>query len=83
MSVKVMDLTDLKNPSHTFSFADLKGPALSVSLCPNATLLAVSSGDGMLRVWNLESQAIVKGLECVPKANSFMNADLLCKFAII
>lgn len=76
MSVKVINLGDA---SSVFTFSELKGPPLSVALCPKAKLLAVSCGDGWLRIWNLENQTQVKGLECVPKANTFTNADLLCK----
>lgn len=77
MEVKIIDLTDTHNVK---CFTELKGPPLSIALCPKAKLLAVSCGDGTLRVWNVNNQELLKEIDCVPKTNSFMNAKLLCKY---
>lgn len=78
MNVNVIKLSESRDSSNISTFSGLAGPPLSVALCPKAKLLAVSCGDGFLRVWNVESTSVVKEIECVPKANSFMNAKLLC-----
>ncbi|KAB0794930.1 hypothetical protein PPYR_11769 [Photinus pyralis] len=76
MEVKVINLT---KQSEILSFPGLSGPPLSVSLNPKARMLAVASGDGMLRVWNVEDSSLLKEIDCVPKVNSFMNADCLSR----
>ncbi|KAL1505330.1 hypothetical protein ABEB36_004921 [Hypothenemus hampei] len=76
MSVTVMDLS---NCSVKTSFQDLAGPCLSVAVCPKASKVAASSGDGKLRVWDLNSNLLIKEFECFPKVNSFANAKNLCR----
>lgn len=61
------------------SYKGLNGPPLSISLCSKMKYLAVSCGDGFLRIWDVETQDLLKKLSCVPKTNSFLNAKLLCK----
>lgn len=75
MDVKVTDVTESGN---CFSFTGLSGPPLSVALSINAKMLAVSSGDGFLRVWQVDSQQLLKEINGLPKYNSFTNAKLLC-----
>ncbi|KAK5644872.1 hypothetical protein RI129_006172 [Pyrocoelia pectoralis] len=76
MEVKVINLA---KQSEILSFSGLSGPPLSVSLNPKARMLAVTSGDGMLRIWNVEDSSLLKEIDCVPKTNSFMNADCLSR----
>lgn len=76
MEVKLLNLNGEKDEK---VFGGLKGPPLSVALCPKAEILAVSSGDGYLRVWKIDGQILLAKLECLPKTNSFVNAKLLCK----
>ncbi|KAF5308706.1 hypothetical protein FQR65_LT06067 [Abscondita terminalis] len=80
MEVKVIDLS--KESDNILSFSGLTGPPLSVALGPKARMLAVASGDGLLRVWDMENSTLIKEIECVPKTNSFMNADVLCNISI-
>lgn len=77
MEVKVIDVADSGN---CYSFTGLSGPPLSVALSYNAKMLAVSSGDGFLRVWQVNTQELLKEISGLPKYNSFMNAKLLCRF---
>ncbi|KAK4875420.1 hypothetical protein RN001_011842 [Aquatica leii] len=77
MEVKVIDLS--KEADNILSFSGLSGPPLSVALSPKARMLAVASGDGLLRIWNVENSSLIKEIDCVPKTNSFMNADVLCR----
>lgn len=77
MSVTIIDL-DTSSVKTTFS--ELGGPCLSVALCPKATKVAASTGDGKLQIWDLESSTLLKELSCFPKVNSFANAKVLCKF---
>ncbi|XP_044753645.1 WD repeat and HMG-box DNA-binding protein 1 isoform X1 [Coccinella septempunctata] len=54
-------------------------PYLSVAICPTAKLIAASSGDGKLRIWNVSDKNLVKEINCFPKVNSFSNATVLCR----
>lgn len=77
MDVKVIDVTDTGN---CLSFTGLSGPPLSVALSCDAKKLAVTSGDGFLRVWQVDTQELLKEINGLPKYNSFSNAKLLCTF---
>ncbi|KAF5273925.1 hypothetical protein FQA39_LY01040 [Lamprigera yunnana] len=77
MEVKLIDLS--KESDNITSFPGLTGPPLSVALCPKARMLAVASGDGMLRIWNIHNSSIIKEIQCVSNTNSFMNAEVLCR----
>lgn len=79
MEIKVIDTTESGN---CYNFAGLSGPPLSVALSFDAKLLAVSSGDGFLRIWQVDTQELLKEIDGLPKYNSFMNATLLCMFTI-
>ncbi|CAH1988154.1 unnamed protein product [Acanthoscelides obtectus] len=73
-------LVDAGNTSRDVTVFDgLEGPCLSVAICPRSKFLAASSGDTKMRVWNIETKAIVKEISCSPKANSFENAKTLCR----
>ncbi|XP_066141426.1 WD repeat and HMG-box DNA-binding protein 1 isoform X1 [Euwallacea fornicatus] len=76
MEVTIMDLD---TNTVKIKFKDLGGPCLSVALCPNASKVAASSGDGYLRVWDIDSESLLKEILCFPKVNSFANSKLLCR----
>lgn len=80
MSVTIMDLD---TSSEKIRFSKLGGPCLSVALCPKATKVAASTGDGKLQIWDLESRMLLKELSCFPKVNSFANAKVLCKVQLL
>ena len=73
-------LIDLANTDLQLSYSGLTGPALSVALCPKQKMIAASSGDGYLRIWDVKSCDLIKEFYCVPRANSFRNAKLLCMY---
>lgn len=79
MEVRVMTLDSSKEEQSVKTFEGLSGPPLSVAICPKAKMLAVSCGDGNLRIWDIESKTIEHEISCVPKVNSFSNAKNLCK----
>lgn len=77
---KLIKLVDLDNSEKEVnSFEGLMGPCLSVSLSSKSKLLAASSGDTKLRVWDYESKVMLHEDVCFPKVNSFSNAKVLCK----
>ncbi|KAH1012098.1 WD repeat and HMG-box DNA-binding protein 1 [Dendroctonus ponderosae] len=76
MSVTLMDLD---TSVAKISLSDLGAPCLSVAICPNAAKLAASTGDGKLRIWDVESYSLLKEISCFPKVNSFANAKNLCR----
>ncbi|CAH0555298.1 unnamed protein product [Brassicogethes aeneus] len=57
----------------------LMGPCFSVAISPDCKYVAASSGDGKLRIWEIQTQNLVKDIECFPKVNSFANAKILCR----
>ncbi|XP_030761821.1 WD repeat and HMG-box DNA-binding protein 1 isoform X2 [Sitophilus oryzae] len=76
MEVIVMDLD---SNSTVAAFKELPGPCLSVALCPNATKVAASCGNGSLYIWELQTNSLLKEISCFPKVNSFANAKNLCR----
>ncbi|XP_017778224.1 PREDICTED: WD repeat and HMG-box DNA-binding protein 1 isoform X2 [Nicrophorus vespilloides] len=74
MTVKVMEISTKETKTFT-----INGPPLSVSLCKNLKNLAVSCGDGKLKIFNIEDQSLIKEISVVAKANSFENAKELCR----
>lgn len=78
MEVRVIDVTDTTN---IHSFTGLSGPPLSVALSHDAKMIAVTSGDGFLRIWQVENQELQKEIDGFPKVNSFMNANVLCMYS--
>lgn len=77
MQVRLLNLSD---KSQSLSFEGVQGPPLSVALSADAKLIAVSSGDGYLRVWDINSKMLLKEMKCVNKVNSFLNAKNLGEF---
>ncbi|KAJ8931900.1 hypothetical protein NQ314_015169 [Rhamnusium bicolor] len=78
MEVKLINLE--RSNKEVIIFNDLSGPCLSVAICPNAKMVAASSGDSKLRIWDVEANKLLKEICCFPKVNSFSNAKLLCEF---
>lgn len=76
-SVTAFNLSKNLNP---ITFNELQGPALSVTLSNDGDLLTVSSGDGKMYIWNLQTKSLVKTIDCVPYVNNFTTASILCKF---
>ncbi|RZC41194.1 WD repeat and HMG-box DNA-binding protein 1 [Asbolus verrucosus] len=75
MEVKLIDLES--DEKKVTIFDGLTGPCLSTAL--NSKFLAASSGDGKLRIWNIERKELVKEIDCFPKTNSFANAKSMCR----
>lgn len=65
-----------------FIIQDHKGPVLSIALCPQMKYASTASGDGSLRIWDIDTQKILKEISCVPKINTFYAAKVLCKYFI-
>lgn len=56
-----------------------KGPVLSIAICPHMKYACTASGDGAMRVWDIDTQKVVKEVTCVPKINTFFAAKVLCE----
>ena len=80
MEIRVIDLS---TNSISNGLKGIDGCPLGIAFCPADDLVAVSSGDGFLRVWNLENEKIVKKINCVPKTNCFESASILCNYNFI
>ncbi|KAJ8932702.1 hypothetical protein NQ318_021221 [Aromia moschata] len=75
MEVKLINLERMNKEIKVLS--GLSGPCLSVAICPNSKMIAASSGDSKLRIWDIESTNLLKEIACFPKVNSFANAKIL------
>lgn len=53
-----------------FEFAEHEGPVLRIDLSRNG-LLASSSGDGTIKIWNLDGRKVVKTLTGFDKVKSY------------
>ncbi|RVE48134.1 hypothetical protein evm_007194 [Chilo suppressalis] len=62
-----------------FTMEGHKGPVLSIAVCPHMKFAATASGDGVLRIWDIDTQKILKDINCIPKINSFYAAKVLCR----
>lgn len=62
-----------------FVMTDHKGPVLSIAICPHMKYASTACGDGKLRIWDIDTQKIVKEITCVPKINTFFAAKVLCR----
>lgn len=76
-TVKVLNLPQ---DTAAITFNELHGPGISLSLSSSGKILAVSSGDGKMYLWNLETQSLTKTIDCVPYTNSFATTKLFCKY---
>ncbi|XP_065173961.1 LOW QUALITY PROTEIN: WD repeat and HMG-box DNA-binding protein 1 [Atheta coriaria] len=57
----------------------MKGPILSLAIDPSHSYIAIACGDNSLKIINIENQDVVKEWNIVAKANSFENAENLCR----
>lgn len=44
--------------------------------------VSTACGDGNLRIYDIDTQKLVKEINCVPKINTFYAAKVLCKYRI-
>lgn len=65
-----------------FVMQEHKGPVLSIAICPQMKFACTASGDGTLRIWDVDMQKVVKEISCVPKINTFYAAKVVCKFIV-
>lgn len=75
-------ICSLEGGAPLFVISDHKGPVLSVAICPQMKYVSTSCGDGMLRIYDIDTQKLVKQISCVPKINTFYAAKVLCKYII-
>lgn len=61
-----------------FVMSEHKGPVLSMTICPQMKFAATASGDGVMRIWDIDTQKVIKEFACVPKINTFYAAKVLC-----
>ncbi|XP_026497855.2 WD repeat and HMG-box DNA-binding protein 1 [Vanessa tameamea] len=72
-------ICSLEGGAPIFVMSEHKGPVLSMAICPHMKYACTASGDGTLRVWDIDTQKIVKEISCVPKINTFYSAKVLCR----
>lgn len=66
-----------------FLMSGHNGPVLSIAICPHMKYASTASGDGVIRIWDIDTQKIVKEINCVPKINTFYAAKVLCMFIFV
>lgn len=62
-----------------FELTEHEGPVLRIDLSRNG-LLASSSGDGTIKIWNLEERKVVKTLTGFDKVKSYEGTEVFGKF---
>ncbi|KAG5888708.1 hypothetical protein JTB14_035773 [Gonioctena quinquepunctata] len=77
MEVKLIDLD--RSDKEVKKFEGLLGPCLSVAITSKSKMVAAASGDTKLRIWDIETGALLKEISCFPRVNSFSNAKVLCR----
>lgn len=73
-TIKVKKLSDKDD------FIELKahkGPILFIDLNPQGNHLASSAGDGTIRIWDLDTQEVLKTIEGFPQTSVFSEAKIL------
>lgn len=76
-------ICSLEGGAPLFVMSEHKGPVLSIAICPQMKYASTACGDGMLRVWDIDSQKMIKEISCVPKINTFYAAKVLCKSFVL
>ncbi|KAL0901352.1 hypothetical protein ABMA27_006631 [Loxostege sticticalis] len=72
-------ICSLEGGAPLFVMSEHKGSVLSIAICPHMKYASTASGDGMMRIWDIDTQKIVKEIACVPKINTFYAAKVLCR----
>lgn len=75
MTIKVMPRD---KSMECFDFAEHEGPVLRIDLSRNG-LLASSSGDGTIKIWNLDGRKVVKTLTGFDKVKSYEGNEVFGK----
>lgn len=75
MTIKV---TPRDNPSQSFELAEHTGPVLRIDLSSNG-LLASSSGDGTIKIWNLEEKKCIKTIAGFEQIKTYQVTQLYGK----
>lgn len=76
-------ICSLEGGAPLFTITEHKGPVLSISICPRMKYASTASGDGSMRIWDIDIQKVVKEITCVPKINTFFAAKVLCKLVLL
>lgn len=63
------------NSAEYFEFGEHEGPVLRIDLSRNG-LMASSSGDGTIKIWNLDERKVVKTLTGFDKVKSYETTDV-------
>ncbi|KAH9641783.1 hypothetical protein HF086_003909 [Spodoptera exigua] len=71
-------LCNLEGGAPLFVMTEHTGPVLSIAICPHMKFASTACGDGKLRIWDIDTQKIVKEVSCVPKINTFYAAKIKC-----
>ncbi|XP_022130304.2 WD repeat and HMG-box DNA-binding protein 1 [Pieris rapae] len=74
-------ICSLEGGAPLFIMSDHKGPVLSIAICPQMKYAVTASGDGILRIWDIDTQKTIKELSCVPKINTFYVAKVICRMS--
>ncbi|XP_013135279.1 PREDICTED: WD repeat and HMG-box DNA-binding protein 1 [Papilio polytes] len=74
-------ICNLEGGAPLFVMTEHKGPVLSVAICPHMKYAATACGDELLRIWDIDTQKVVKEVTCVPKINTFYAAKVLCRIS--
>ncbi|CAG4978098.1 unnamed protein product [Parnassius apollo] len=74
-------ICSLEGGAPLFVMTEHKGPVLSIAICPHMKYASTACGDGVLRIWDIDTQKIVKEVICVPKINTFFSAKVLCRIS--
>ncbi|CAH0727458.1 unnamed protein product, partial [Brenthis ino] len=72
-------ICSLEGGAPLFVMSEHKGPVLSIAICPHMKYASTASGDGIMRIWDIDTQKVVKEISCVPKINTFYSAKVLCR----
>ncbi|XP_059050858.1 WD repeat and HMG-box DNA-binding protein 1 [Achroia grisella] len=72
-------ICSLEGGAPLFIMSQHKGPVLSIAICPHMKYASSASGDGVMRIWDIDTQNIVKEVSCVTKINTFYVAKALCR----
>ncbi|XP_053622607.1 WD repeat and HMG-box DNA-binding protein 1 [Plodia interpunctella] len=72
-------ICSLEGGAPLFVMGEHKGPVLSIAICPHMKYASTACGDGMMRIWDIDTQKIITEVSCVQKINTFYSAKALCR----